>query len=480
MSKVILITEGPDYKVFFQSLFSDWEISQVETINQMWSGLNAGSLPSDASIVIFNSGYYNKEGYGDMEQAIETLWEHATVFVISYENDTEQLINLRLRQLNGTPNPEPTQIFSYIRTDNPHSDIINGLQKWVDYKKTATTAENKTSNNLKGLDTIIKSIGSNIVSNIDLPPLDKRGIIVASTSSKGGSGKTTIALCTATALYHSSRLAVEKGLRSAPFNVVVIDMDIRDGQVGFLLGKDKPTILNLWIQNRTEPQMENIEDFLHYHEGMGVYALLAPLNAKTAGLVTREYYQKLIYQLSLKFDVVIIDTSVNYLEKVFSEVVLPIVDVLLFVTNMSKGSVFGMSRWVQTIVDDEDSRISRDKIGIVINQAMENVGVALDDIVKHGIGIDLMTAIPSDGAAVVKATNEYRLQDIVLNHPTIGDKYFTIAKKIVKKMGGPDAYIVSPQKGTVFARDELINKLQGEVGNIETSRVDPLAPKAVQ
>lgn len=479
MSKVILVTQGPEYKAFFEGLFTDWQISQVETINSMWNGLRNGSLPDDADIVIFNSGYYTEESYGDLEQAVDTLWEHAAVFVISYETDTEALINARLKQLNGTDDVKPTQVFTYIRGETPDRDITSGLQRWIEYKKQPSIAASPTGAK-KGLESIIASIGTNVVSNIDLPPLTERGIIVASTSSKGGSGKTTVALCTAASLYHSSRLAVEQGLRSKPFNIVIVDMDIRDGQVGFLLGKDKPTILNLWIQDRVEPKMENIKEFLHYHEGMGVYALLAPLNAKTAGMITREYYQKLLYELSLMFDVVIVDTSVNYLEKVFSEVVLPIVDVLLFVTNMSKGSVFGMSRWVKTIVDDDDSKISRDKIGIIINQAMENVGVALEDIVKHGIGIDLMTAIPSDGAAVVKATNEYRLQDIVLQHPTIGDKYFTVAKKIVKKMGQPDAYIVSPQKGSVFARDELIAKLQGETLNVEQSRIDPLAPKAIQ
>lgn len=163
------------------------------------------------------------------------------------------------------------------------------------------------------------------------------------------------------------------------------------------------------------------------------------------------------------------------------------VDTLMFVTNMSKGSVFGMTRWVKNLVDgesvksedDEDTKISKDKIGIIINQAMENVGVGLNDILSHGIGIELMTAIPSDGAAVVKATNEYKLQDIVLNHPTISDKYFVIAKKIVKNMGQPDAYIISPQSGAVFARKELLDKLKGGDMTAEYEKENPLAPKRI-
>lgn len=474
MDKVILVTPGEDYKNYFAAEFNNWDINQVDDINTMWAGLQTGSLPSDASIIIFNAGYYG-ETYGNLEQAVDTLFEHATVFVISYSPENEQQILENLKQIN----PSTRHEFSFIRAENPVQDVVNGIQSWVNFKKTISTVT--VGDGLpqpKDLNEIISKVG-NIVSNTDLPPLEKRGIIVASTSSKGGSGKTTVALSTASALYHSSKLAMEQGLRDKPFNVVVVDLDIRDGQVGFLLGKDKPTVLNLWIQNRQEPEMDKIKDFLHYHEGMGIWALLAPINSRTASLVRPEYYQKLLYNLSLMFDVVIIDTSVNYLEKLLSEVVLPMVDVLMFVTNMSKGSVFGMSRWVKSIVDVEDSKITRDKIGIIINQAMENVGVGLNDIVKHGIGIDLMTAIPSDGAAVVKATNEYRLQDIVLNHPTISDKYFVIAKKIVKNMGQPDAYIVSPQSGAVFARKELLEKLKGNISNVDHEKVDPLAPKRI-
>jgi Flp pilus assembly CpaE family ATPase len=295
----------------------------------------------------------------------------------------------------------------------------------------------------------ITEIGTKIVSNIDLPPLTERGIIVASTSSKGGSGKTTVALCTASTLYHSSRLAAEKGLRERPFNVVVVDLDIRDGQVGFLLGKDKPTFLNLWMENRDNPEIELLKStkeggVLHYDEGLGIWSLLAPISSLAADLIRPEFFQKLIYNLSLKFDVVVVNTSSNYLDRISTKAVFPMVDLLMFVTNMSKGSLFGMTRWIKTLVDDvEDSKIAKDKIGIIVNQIIYKTGVKTEDIMKHGLGINLIATIPSDAVAFVKATNENKLENIVLKHPTIANEYFTIVKKIVEQMGQPSTSVIS-------------------------------------
>lgn len=483
MEKVILVTPEDSYIEYFQEHLPSWTLFRVNTIQDMWEGLEDKTIPNDAEIVIFNELYYNNPAYGNMEQAIETLYAHATVFVISYDEQVAATIKASTAQAYG-----PGQEFYFIRaTEDPIKDIIEGRKSWLNYKKTAAqdTPSDGGLPQPKDLEDIIAKVG-NVVSNVDLPPLDKRGIIVASTSSKGGSGKTTVALCTASALYHASRLAVEQGLRERPFNVVVLDLDIRDGQVGFLLAKDKPTVLNLWMQNRDDPETELLKSskeggVLHYDEGLGIWSLLAPINSRTAALIRPEFFQKLIYNLSLKFDVVIIDTSVNYLEKLLSEVVLPIVDLLMFVTNMSKGSIFGMTRWIKTLVDTEDSKITRDKIKIVINQAMTEVGVELQEILDHGLGVKPLEAIPSDAAAVVKATNEYRLEDIVLRHETISERYYNIAKKIVRQMGQPDAYVVSPMTGEIFARKELLDRLRGnDSRTLDYSEEDRLAAKEIR
>jgi MinD-like ATPase involved in chromosome partitioning or flagellar assembly len=486
MEKVILVTPEDSYVEYFKQYLPSWDITRVDTITDMWNGLSNNTVPSDAEIVIFNEYFYNNDTYGNLEQAIETLYAHATVFVISYDPSTANTITSSVARTYG-----PGREFYFIRasSDDPIKDVLDGRKNWISYKKTLVTDNTSDANRLpqpKDLDDIISKVG-NVVSNIDLPPLDKRGIIVASTSSKGGSGKTTVALCTASALYHASRLAVEQGLRERPFNVVVVDLDIRDGQVGFLLAKDKPTVLNLWMENRDSPEINLLKStkeggVLHYDEGLGIWSLLAPISSRAANLIRPEFFQKLIYNLSLKFDVVVVDTSVNYLETLLQDVVLPMVDLLMFVTNMSKGSIFGMTRWIKTLVDDvQDSKISKDKIRIVINQAMTEVGVELQEILNHGVGVKPLEAIPSDAAAVVKATNEYRLEDIVLRHETISERYYNIAKKIVKQMGQPDAYVVSPLTGEIFARKELLDKLRGgDYGTLDYSEEDRLAAREIR
>ena len=278
----------------------------------------------------------------------------------------------------------------------------------------------------------VAQVGSYAGDGYQGPP--RNGMVIASTSSKGGSGKSTVALCTASMLYHASRLAYEAGQAQRPLDVIVVDMDTRDGQIGFFLSESTPTILNIFTSQ--DFSRNNIRKNLVYNERLGVHALLAPKRARTADYTTPELYNDIIAKLRTMFDIVMLDTSVNYLDPLISDVVLPVSDAVLFVTNMSRGSVFGMTRWIAEVTLPKDqggsAAINKDKIGVVVNQSMGNVGFDQAKLVEAASDVPLLVSIPMDSAAVLAATNNNHLDDIVLRHPNISPAYFDLVTRITQ------------------------------------------------
>lgn len=483
MTKVIIVSPA-EFHAYFSQVYPKWDLQHVvEDIPQMWSDLESGKLSNQSEIVIFNDFFFDEDS-NDLEAAIATFAPAALVIVLSYDTDLEYKIKERVAEL-CKANKVAESKFYFAHEETPIEDINAAIEHYNRYKKAPAshpagevvhdgTPLAASQPELVTIGKLREEKGS-ILTNVDLPPLTQRGVIVASTSSKGGSGKTTVALCTASMLYHSSRLAVEQGLRDAPLRVCVVDMDVRDGQIGFLLNQTKPTILNLYIEEKHDPSIEAIRNNLVEHKGMGIYALLAPKFGRTASVLKNDFYQDVIFKLTTIFDVVILDTSVNYLDRLLGEVVLPIADKIFFVTNLSKGSIFGMTRWMQEMVANKDveTHVEASKVGVIINQAMADVGVDLELITKQAMDVPLVAAIPSDSAAVVKATNTYTLQDIVLYHPEISEQYFRIAKKIIDIVPKDDAFIVSPQTGKIHARDELKDRLIKNSGGSDNVYMKP-------
>ena len=483
MTKVIIVSPA-EFHAYFSQVFPTWDLQHVvEDIPQMWSDLSEGKLSDQSEIVIFNDFFFDEEK-NDLEAAIATFAPAALVIVLSYDTELESRIKERVAELCKVNNYDEAK-FYFAHETTPIEDINDAIENYNRYKKAPATQpagevihDNKP---LAAAQPEMVTVGQlreekgSILTNTDLPPLTQRGVIVASTSSKGGSGKTTVALCTASMLYHSSRLAVEQGLRDAPLKVCVVDMDVRDGQIGFLLQKDKPTVLNLYMEEKKDPSLDAIRRNIVEHTGMGIYALLAPRFGRTASILKNDFYQDVIYKLTTIFDVVILDTSVNYLDRLLGEVVLPIADKIFFVTNLSKGSIFGMKRWMQEMIANKDveTHVDASKVGVIINQAMADVGVDLELITKQAMDVPLVAAIPSDSAAVVKETNNYSLQNIVLHHPEISEQYFRIAKKVVDLIPKDDAFIVSPQTGKIHARPELKERLVQKSGGEDNVYLKP-------
>jgi Flp pilus assembly CpaE family ATPase len=431
-TKVIIVANKEIHDFFTQQYADEWDTQRpVETIDDMWNGLNDGSLSTETEIVLFLDVYMN--GFIDeLSTAIATFASEALVMVIYYD-----------------PSNHPT-LAGYVNAKVQGAkffpiDATGDLGSQI-HDSTVAYSQMRLSDSASTQQAVIEEeLSLGVEETYEEPVQEKfsnqsRGLIIASTSSKGGSGKTTVALCTASMLYHASRIATEKGLRDRPLNVCIIDMDTRDGQIGFLLGQYAPTALNLFVDNDRTP--EGMLKHLIKDDRLGIHVLLAPKRARTAEYLTPEFYQDVIQKLSTMFDVVILDTSVHYLDPLLGSVVLPISDAIMFVTNLSIGSVYGMNRWmdeVTTPLEEGGSGIDRSKIGVVVNQSAPDLGID-QNLLEHAAGgAHLLVAIPLDSAAVISASNHNRLNDIVLHHQYISPAYYKIITQIM-----PDEAFVSP------------------------------------
>lgn len=242
------------------------------------------------------------------------------------------------------------------------------------------------------------------------------------TSAKGGSGKSTVSVLLAGMIAKSSRDA------GRPLSVCLIDLDTRDGQVASLIGQFMPTALNIRVQPIWDE--ERIRRNLVPAPELGISTLLAPIRPRTADTVGPDFYRTIVRSLQRMFDVVVMDTSVQYLDPLIADVALVEADEILFVTTLASTAVQGMARALREIttpIDESGLGIPREKIGIVVNQSVANVGMERDQILAAGLGVPVVGVVPLATRDVLTATNFNRMH-ILLDHPLIGPTYNELAR----------------------------------------------------
>lgn len=245
----------------------------------------------------------------------------------------------------------------------------------------------------------------------------KSGKIITVTSSKGGSGKSTITMLLSKYILDSSRKAASDGLITQPLKVVVVDLDTRDGQLGFLNGTTSPNVIDI-IKNGV-PSVENVKQGIYHNPNTGVDFLFAPKRPKNSDKIKDSYYAQVIATLRMMYDIVVIDTSVNYLDSLLSKVAYPMADEIVFVSDFGISSIFGMSRWIieNTEMDSGNGSpvTSRNKIQIALNKSIPNVNMSIDKIEKAAKGVPITAVFPSQPALVTYMSNTCATDQILNN-----------------------------------------------------------------
>ena len=276
---------------------------------------------------------------------------------------------------------------------------------------------------------------NNSEENVILPQAapDATGQVITITSSKGGSGKSTVAISLGAYLVAASKDAYEKGKTDKPLKVVSVDLDVRDGQQWLLMGAKKPPTVMDIIASGGIPTVETIPAGVWHSDKTGCDYIFAPKRPRSAKEIPASFYAQLIQALRSIYDVILLDTSVNYLDPLGEQVAYPLADKIIFVSDMGQSSVLGCTRWIQEemrLREPAELNIPDYKVGIVINKAMPDVNMSANKIEKAVQNLPILSMIPSEPELVTYAANTAELHQI-LNVRLINEAIRDIAEAVL-------------------------------------------------
>jgi cellulose biosynthesis protein BcsQ len=505
-TKTIVIHRNSAVQEWIGGLKPDWDVQiPVTSANEVWDLLESGQLSPESEIVFISDLLY-AETPEDFATVVASFAPTALVIITVEDASLMEAINASVLQaVEEFKIAQGPYYFLDTSVDDPAASIDTVIGQYQEFIESITPAPEATVEQIENYDPVAAATNPQVPTITNVPTgtgsapsqtrftpeeikdstytaeelltisnnLGEPGFILSSTSSKGGSGKTTTAVCTAITISLGAKLAVQQGVPDAKeLKVCVVDMDVRDGQIGFSINQQSPSILTLYLEE--ELTLDTVNKHIIPVDRFGISCLLAPKRGRTADYLTPQFYLEVLHKLRLMFDVIILDTSVNYLDPLLRQVVYPESDAILLVTNLSKGAVLGMPRWMDEVTSGEDGTtpVEKEKIGVVINQSLGGVGMDLNLVRKAAKGAPLLVAIPADNRAVTKASNEGTLHDLIRKHETIGANYFTLAQKVWRKtpLASPlAAYLSSEEK----LRDDKL-AANGKVDN--SSAVSAFTP----
>lgn len=416
----------------------DWDFAPpVENIAAFWDGLESGALDQQSQVILILDAFFDERGADrQFEQLVASLSPYALVGIISYSPEMREAISERVETEAYASGIGSTPTYYWIDPKKPEPSIDSAVSRFASETSLTEIAEILTGRAIeRDEDEAPVEHSTNFTPAVIEEDDDKNdylGQVVAVTSSKGGSGKSTVAITLATYLAHASINSVKEGLEERPLKVIILDLDVRDGQLGFLTNNSKPTVIQLRMEGISK---ESIEKTIIYSSRLKCDLLLAPKRPRHADDTPADFYGELVQQLRKMYDYVILDTSVHYLDPLLEQVAYPMADQIVFVTDIVINSVFSMTRWIQEVtkpVAQMGMGISKKKIGIVVNKSLGGVAMPGEKIYQSALGIPIITPIPSNPKIMASAANNQQM-DLLIQHSDIRSSIRRLAKALVGK-----------------------------------------------
>lgn len=298
--------------------------------------------------------YYNMnevDGYEITEKVVSKL-EHTIVIITSEKNDIDLV---KKAMFHGAK--------EYIATPFVSETLINTIRLLYDKE---CVKNDSTKNNSQHTDI---NISSKVMSIF---------------STKGGVGKSTLAVNTALALYKKTK---EK--------VAILDLDLQFGDVLLMVNKDPKDSIVDFIEKSDEYTLENLKLFMKDYDGISI--LPSPISPEYAEYVSQEHVTQIIKLLKQEYKYVIIDNPNSFDEVTLTA--LDASDTILMVTNMDIVSIKNVKLGLKIM---DSLGYTEDKVKLVINKANPKFGIKLKDLktvfekkVTQVINEDIKTVVTS-------------------------------------------------------------------------------------
>lgn len=234
----------------------------------------------------------------------------------------------------------------------------------------------------------------------------RRGMVITIAVSKGGTGKSSLTLNLAVFL--------ALRLRGEGKTVCIIDTNFQQADTGKYLAVYHPNIMNV-ANDPTLLTREKIGQALIHKQEYNISALLGPATPDDGNpqWITARLYNQILDLLKEQYDYIFIDTPVaEKFHTVFSEFALPRADFIVVPVAPNNATLHNADTWLRQAVTAprhaNGAGVPREKIGIVLNRAKDNIGCSEEDVRANLANWNFLGAIPETDEWQ-KANNTYQV-----------------------------------------------------------------------
>ncbi len=206
----------------------------------------------------------------------------------------------------------------------------------------------------------------------------KGGKIITVFSTKGGVGKTVVAINVA--------VGISKKEKS---EVVILDLDLQFGDVGVMLKQSpKYTIYDL-VSSGEDIDKTRVKSILTDYSS-NLKTLLAPLQPELADLVLQKTVTPTLSALRGLADYVVIDTPPLFNDNILT--VLDQSDQVILVSTMDLPSVKNIKLCLQTM---KLLGYPEDKVKLILNRVEKGIGLSVEEV-ENSLKMKVSQTIPND------------------------------------------------------------------------------------
>lgn len=222
--------------------------------------------------------------------------------------------------------------------------------------------------------------------------------------------------------------------------IAVVDTDVSGGQQWAFLRVNNPKttgdILNIVSPEETHITREDLREIKHISEDLGCDFYFSPRDPNVASIIPVSFYKELISVLKTAYDFIIIDTGVNYTDHLIKDVIYPVSDKIIFVSNLVTSSLTGTAQWIQEVClnGKEAYGVEPSQVGIVLNKFIDlgKVGISQDFLQSLTDGQEIVGIIPNNDLLFLSETNAGHIQGILHKNEGIKREFETIADFVIK------------------------------------------------
>lgn len=276
-------------------------------------------------------------------------------------------------------------------------------------------------------DTILNVYNKWVKDRPDLQGEEPKAEIITFFATKGGVGRTTLA----------TNLAINLARRGK--RTLLIDASLQFGDVAITLNqKSGRNIYNI-VEKEEEITPAKIEANITHHPA-GLDLLLAPIEPAYADAIKTPHLKTILETVSSSYQLIIVDTAPH-----MGNNELMILDqsaLVLLVGTLEISSLKNTKLCLKTL---SDIRFDMNKVKLVINKDISNVGISRKDI-EEGLAIPIFAVVPMDSETSQTALNQG--DPFVVKFPRSSVAH--ALEEMTDKILGVEHAVVVPQTGGPF------------------------------